>query len=181
MIMRFKLLFFLICLFLSIGLGRAQTITVSGEVSDAEGPLPGASVVVKDSDEESVRGTVTDMNGQYSLEVDVDGVLVFSFVGFESLEVPVDNRREINVTLSEEESILDEVVVVGYGTQKKASVVGSIAQTSGDDLLKSTSSGALSQSLQGEMPGVTSISVSGKPGQQSADLQIRGVSTWANS
>jgi TonB-linked SusC/RagA family outer membrane protein len=173
----------LFCFFLSLStsVAWAQTITVRGQVSDALGTLPGASVVVKGSERTILVGTVTDMDGNYSLVVNPNDILVFSFVGYESIEVAVEGRSVINVRLQDAASLLSEVVVVGYGVQKRESVVASIAQTTGDELLKTGSATSISQSLQGLMPGVVAVSITGQPGREVANIQIRGVGTWHDS
>jgi len=157
----------------------AQTQTVSGTVYDDAGfPLGGASVIVKGSQETQLVGTVADMDGNYSLTVDAGDVLVFSFLGFENQEIPVNGREEINVTLQTSAAMLDDVVVVGYGIQKKASVVGSISQVKGEDLLEVGSPSNISQAIQGLMPGVISMSETGKPGADQANILIRGKASW---
>ncbi|PWE01376.1 SusC/RagA family TonB-linked outer membrane protein [Marinilabilia rubra] len=157
----------------------SQTQMVSGTVYDDTGaPLPGASVIVKGSRETQLVGTITDMDGRYSLAVDDGDVLVFSFIGFEKQEVPVQGKEAINVTLQSSAAMLEDVVVVGYGIQKKASVVGSISQVDGEDLLEVGSPTNISQAIQGLMPGVISMSETGKPGADQANILIRGKASW---
>ena len=152
-------------------------LTVTGTVLDDFGePLIGAGVFVKNT----VTGTVTDLDGNYSLEINAlggGGILVFSSLGFESREVAVNNQTVINVQLFPENTKIDEVVVVGYGTQKKESVVGSISTIDASNLR--APSAKLSTSLAGQLSGVVSMTRSGEPGKDSAaDFYIRGVSSF---
>ncbi|MDT0687846.1 SusC/RagA family TonB-linked outer membrane protein [Autumnicola psychrophila] len=159
-----KLLFFL---FLIIGFGaHAQNITVSGTVTDDAGPLPGVTVVIKGSTD----GTTTNFNGEYTLNnVPANSVLEFSFIGFITQGVPVNNRDNIDVVMREDTEALDEIVVIGYGAQRKESVTGSVASIQGDEL-KEVPSSNVTQALQGRLAGVELSPSSSKPG---APLQIR--------
>ena len=108
---------------------RAQGITVTGTVKDQTGaPLPGATVAIQST----TRGTMTGLDGRYSIQAREGDVLVFSCLGYADMEITVGKQREINVTLSDNSTVLDEVVVVGYGTQRKESVVGAITSVKGD-------------------------------------------------
>ena len=152
--------------------GKWQPITVTGTVTDSKGEtLIGATIVVKG--QESF-GTVTDVDGTYSLTVDENAVLIFSFTGYEAQEVPVNGRRNIDVVLQELSVLLDQVVVVGYGTLTKKQVTGAIAQVKGDDLKKQPLLTAI-QGVQGLASGIQVIG-SGQPGSQPR-VQIRGVNT----
>ncbi|MDN3669485.1 TonB-dependent receptor [Echinicola jeungdonensis] len=143
---------------------------VTGTVSDHNGePLPGASVLIKGTS----TGTVTDLDGKYSINVDQGKVLVFSFIGYGSKEITVGNASEINVVLSEDMSSLGEVVVVGYGTQKKANITGSIAQIEPENLTERPIQ-RVDQALVGQMAGVRVKQTSGVPGR-GFDVQVRGV------
>lgn len=149
--------------------------TVSGVVSDDTGtPLPGASVVVKGT----TTGTVTDFDGNYSIEVVTGGTLVFSYIGYKTVEVSVDGKSTINTTLPIDATQLDDVVVVGYGTQKKSEVTSSISQINGKDFQTSTASNA-AMALQGRASGVEFVN-SGTPGS-TPSIRIRGVGTINNS
>ncbi len=146
---------------------------VRGRVSDDQGlPLPGASVVVKGT----LTGTVTDASGYYILNAKKGEILVFSFIGFTSLEIVVKDEAIIDVTLSEKQLGLNEVVVVGYGTQKKASIIGSISTIEPKKLISSNAN--LSNNLAGQLAGVLSVQRSGEPGSDQSDFWIRGVSTF---
>jgi TonB-linked SusC/RagA family outer membrane protein len=153
----------------------AQTrgaIDVKGSVSDNFGsPLIGVSV------RGGTAGTVTDLNGEYSIRVSSDTVsLIFSYVGFKSQTIKVGNRRVIPVSLSEDAESLDEVMVVAFGKQKKESIIGSIATIKPSELKVPSSN--LTTSLAGRVAGVISYQRSGEPGQDNADFFVRGVTTF---
>ena len=150
---------------------------VTGVVLDNAGiPIIGANIIVKGT----TNGTVTDFDGNYTLEeVPADAVLVISYIGYLSQEIPVGNQTNIKVTLVEDTQALDEVVVVGYGTMRKSDVTGSIASTKGTDILKGQSFSAL-DGLKGKASGVNIFSNSGQPGSDIRVL-IRGVSTINSS
>ncbi|MCA5005662.1 TonB-dependent receptor [Sphingobacterium bovistauri] len=146
--------------------------TVTGTVTGAQGPLAGVTVSVKGV---STQVTSTDANGKFSLQVPSgNGTLVFSMLGYIKNEIEVNSRSIINVTLKEEETAMTEVVVVGYGTQKKATVTGSIAQVSGKEIVKSPVAN-ISNSLQGRLPGLQFQQTSGEPGGDAANINIRGL------
>lgn len=150
-----------------------QQRTVTGTVTDQRGePLPGATVVIKGT----TQGTVTDAKGNYSLSnVPGDATLVFSFVGMETQEINVGNKTKINVTMQEEAVALQEVVAVGYGTQRRESLTGSL-QVVKSDKLKDITTPSTENLLNGKVPGVYVASGSGQPGSTGAIL-IRGKST----
>lgn len=154
----------------------AQSQTARGNVvSKSDGqPLPGVNVVVKGT----TAGTITDFDGNYSLSVDNGQTLVFSFLGFKNQEV-VFAGQPINVSLEEESTDLEDVVVVGYGVQKKKLVTGATVQVKGDDVQKLNTNNAL-QALQGQTPGVNIQSTSGQPGS-AMNVSIRGLGTVGNS
>ncbi|WP_224491321.1 SusC/RagA family TonB-linked outer membrane protein [Robertkochia flava] len=147
----------------------SQAQTVSGTVSDPNGPLPGANVLVKGT----TIGTQTDFDGNYTLDnVPSDGVLVFSYVGFISREVPVNGQTTINVTLQEDAQALDEVVVIGYGTQAVQDATGAVDVVSSDDFQKGVISSP-EQLIQGKTAGVQITQSSGEPGA-GVNIRIRG-------
>ncbi|WP_166461122.1 SusC/RagA family TonB-linked outer membrane protein [Flavicella sediminum] len=160
--------------FSSISL-QAQNI-VSGTIFDKDGlPLPGANVIEKGTK----NGAITDFDGNYSIAVGAKSTLVYSYIGFDSQEVAVNGRNKINITLKEGGEVLDEIVIVGYGTQKKESVVGAITQIKGSELLdRSAGISNVEEALQGNLPGVTTIQGSGIPGQSDMRIFIRGQSSW---
>ncbi|MBL3655402.1 SusC/RagA family TonB-linked outer membrane protein [Fulvivirga sediminis] len=152
--------------------GYSQT-QVSGTVSDQKGePLPGVSILVKGT----TQGTITGINGDYTINVaDNNAVLVFSFVGYVTQEIPLNDRNKIDVNLSEDIKSLEEVVVIGYGTQKRSSITGSIASIDSDEITQAPAS-RIEQSLQGKVAGVQVTSQSGQPGDKPT-IRIRGAGT----
>mgnify|MGYP000397318480 CR=1 FL=1 len=160
-------------LFFLPGLSQAQEVTVSGTVTDAstQTPLPGATVSLQGTS----RGTATDAEGNYELEVPSDGTLVFSFVGYATQEVPVEGRTTIDVSLSPSQQELDEIVVVGFGEQEEGSVTGSISQVSSEDI-ETAEVTSFEEALQGRTPGVRITNSSGKLGQ-GIRVRIRGNSS----
>ncbi len=153
--------------------------TVKGRVTEAEKSegLPGVSVVIKGT----TKGTTTDADGAYSIVVpDNQSVLVFSIVGFESQEVIVGNRSTVDVAMKADIKSLGEVIVVGYGVQKKETVTGSVVSVKGSELVKSPAVN-LSNSLAGRLPGVVAVNRSGEPGYDGSAIRIRGANTLNNS
>ncbi|MEP5616715.1 MAG: TonB-dependent receptor [Flavobacteriaceae bacterium] len=151
-----------------------DSITVSGTVGDEQGtPLPGASIILKGT----TNGVQTDFDGNYSLDVPSSGILVFSYIGFIPREISIGGQSVINVNLQEDTQLLDEVVVIGYGTQKKADLTGSIATVKSEDIVR-TPSGAAMQSLQGKVAGLQVIS-SGAPGT-GPTFRVRGLGSFVD-
>lgn len=163
----------LAALLLSSFAAMAQQINVSGTVTDASGePVIGASVVAVDSQ----GGTTTDIDGNYVVSVDPKGKLRFSYIGFTTQTVAVDGRATINVVLQENTAVLDEVVVIGYGTMDKKELTSAISHVGEKDFL-SVSSLDPSMMIQGKVPGVSITNTgAGDPNNQ-ASIQIRGVSS----
>lgn len=154
--------------------------TISGRVTDEESGegLPGVNILVK----ETTTGTVTDIEGNYKLTIaDEATTLVYSSIGYASQEVAIDGRAAINVQLLPDIQALSEVVVIGYGEQKKESVVGSIVQTTGEVLQQSGGVSSVGQALTGRVPGVITVSTTGRPGEEDPEIYIRGKSTWNGS
>jgi len=152
-------------------------IEVTGNVTSDEGePLIGATILVKGT---SV-GTVTDFEGNYSIEAPEDGILVFSYTGYESKEIDVNGQAVINVSLTSDIAELSEVVVVGYGSQKKENLTGSVGVV-GAETIEARPITSTSQALQGQVPGVWINQNSGEPGQDGATIRIRGIGTLNNS
>ena len=150
---------------------------VSGIVSDSSGaPIPGASVLLKGT----INATITDINGHFKMSVPADATVVFSFIGMKSQEVKVASMSVINIKLIDETIGVEEIVVVGYGVQKKESVVGAISQVQGNALMRSGSSN-VSNALAGKMSGVLTMQQAGEPGSSNAEIIIRGVSSWNGS
>jgi TonB-linked SusC/RagA family outer membrane protein len=167
---------FMLLLLCSFG-AVAQT-KVSGRVIDAQQQgLPGVSVVVKGT----TTGAVTDGEGRYSLNVPRDGIaLVFSYIGYVSQEIPIDGKSTINVNMADDTKSLNEVIVVGYGTQRKETITGSVVAVKGTDLVKSPTTN-LSNSLAGRLAGVTAVNRSGEPGYDGSTIRIRGTNTLGNN
>lgn len=160
-----KCLGFLSLMFLFSLSASAQT-TVTGVVSDANGPIPGANVNIKGTK----TGVVTGFDGNYTItNVPANGVLVFSFLGLTTKEVPVAGKTKIDAVLQENSNALQEVVVIGYGAQRKEAVTGSVASITGESL-REIPSGNITQALQGRLAGVEMTQTSSKPG---ATMQIR--------
>ena len=158
---------------------QAQKIQVKGNLVDGTGePLIGATVKVKGNP--SV-GAVTDLDGNFSISVPSENsTLVFTYVGMKTKEVKVGTKREFKLTL-EDDNAIGEVVVVGYGQQKKASVVGAITQTTGKVLERAGGVSDIGSALTGNLPGVITSSSSGMPGDEDPKIVIRGVSSWNSS
>ena len=152
-----------------------QTKKVSGTVVDATGPVIGASIMEKGTS----NGTVTDLDGNYSLSVGPNATLVVTYVGFKTYEVRVGNESRIDVTLEEDNTNLDEVVVIGYGTQKKKLLTGATVQVKGEDIAKLNTTNAL-EAMQSSTPGVQITSSSNQPGK-GYKVYIRGIGTTGNS
>ena len=159
--------------------GKVLEMKVSGKVTDTEKNeiMSGVSVVVKGTS----KGATTDANGNYSISVSNNkAILIFSMVGYEPKEVTVGNQSIINVALQFDAKALKEVVVVGYGVQKKSTVSGSVVSVKGSDLVKSPVVN-LSNSLAGRMAGVVAVNRSGEPGSDGSAIRIRGSNTLNNS
>lgn len=149
----------------------AQTKAVSGVVSDAIGPLPGASVQEKGT----TNGVITDLDGQFTISVKSGATLVVSFIGYNTQEVVITNQTELNILLQEDFEMLDEVVAVGYGTMKKSDLSGA-SVSMGEDAIKGSIITNLDQALQGRAAGVTAVQTSGAPGSSSS-IRVRGQAT----
>ena len=149
----------------------AQNVTVKGVVNDDQNlPIPGVSIVIKGT----TNGVQTDATGNYTISVPSNGTLVFSSIGFNNQEVAVNNRTTINITLLSSTNDLQQVVVVGYGTQRKRDVTGSIASVKGEEIEKLTATNPIN-ALQGKVPGLT-ITNNGTPGS-APTVRIRGINS----
>lgn len=146
----------------------AQSKKVSGSVSDATGPLIGATVMEKGTS----NGVITDMDGNFNISVKPGATLVISYVGYITKEVPVNGKTSLNVTLQEEGNQLNDVVVIGYGTQRKEAVTGSVANVKGD-LMREVPGADITNALQGRVAGVQMTQTSSQPGA-SMQIRIRG-------
>lgn len=162
------------------GTASVYADTVRGTVVDDTGePLIGATIALKGGS----AATASDIDGNYSLQVPdlKTAVLKVSYVGYLPQEIKVNGRSTVDVTLQTNAEQLEEVVVVGYGQQKKASVVGAITQTTGEVLERAAGIHDISAALTGNLPGVVTMQSSGMPGEESAKITIRGASSWSNS
>ena len=172
--------FFLLSILLLFfnNLSIAQQRTVSGKVTSAEDQtgLPGVNVVIKGT----YKGTVTDLDGNFSIEVDPSVTLVFSSVGFVPEEIVVGNQTSINLVMKSDVTSLEEIVIVGYGIQKKETVVGAITQMGNQRLLE-TGIQDVTNAIAGELSGVLTIQSTGEPGDAKAEIIIRGLSSWNGS
>lgn len=162
------------------GTASVYADTVRGTVVDDTGePLIGVTIALKGGS----AATASDIDGNYSLQVPdlKTAVLKVSYVGYLPQEIKVNGRSTVDVTLQTKAEQLEEVVVVGYGQQKKASVVGAITQTTGEVLERAAGIHDISAALTGNLPGVVTMQSSGMPGEESAKITIRGASSWNNS
>ncbi|MDN3581628.1 SusC/RagA family TonB-linked outer membrane protein [Mucilaginibacter flavus] len=153
-------------------------IKISGKVIDqATGEtLVGVSVLVKGSNV----GTVTDINGKFTITAAENAVLVISYIGYNTAEVPVGGKSILSIKLQPSSKGLNEVIVVGYGVQKKVTVTGAVTSVKGDELVKSPATN-LSNSIAGRMPGVIATNSSGEPGYDGSTIRIRGTNTLGNN
>lgn len=172
---RFLLLFFL---FLCYSVSSFAQQSVTGKVTDNKGEaIPGANVIIKNS----TAGTVTDVNGDFSLAgLKTDAVLVISFIGYKSQEIKVGGQSRMTVVLAEESIGLGEIVAVGYGSQKKESVVGAISQVESQALVRSGVVN-VTNAIAGKLSGVLTIQQTGEPGNDDSEIIIRGLSSWNGS
>ena len=167
------------CLLFSCLMASAQQFTVKGVVVDSNGePVIGGGVALKSN---QTVGTVTDIDGNFSLAVPGDNaVLVVSFIGMETVEVQA-SRSPMRIVLSDDALMLEETIVVGYGQQKKASVVGAITQTTGEVLERAAGVNSIGAALTGNLPGVVTTQSTGMPGEEDPKITIRGASSWNSS
>lgn len=156
----------------------AQNLQVRGVVVDDQGEsLIGVSVLVKGTNV----GTITNLDGEFSIAINKpNDILVFSYVGYAQLEMPASTDKPMRIVIKEDVKVLTELVVVGYGTQNKATVTGAISTLNNQELLKVPTSN-LSTAITGKLPGVVTVQQSGRPGEDAASLFIRGQSTWVNT
>ena len=152
---------------------------ITGIIKDQTGePVIGANVVLKG---DNGTGTITDINGRYSLDVPENAVLIISYIGYTSIEIPVKGQSEIDVTLKEDSQAIEEVVVVGYGTQKKVNLVGAVAAVNIDEKISSRSISNVSSGLSGLVPGLQVSQTTSMAGNDNASLMIRGMGTVNNT
>ena len=149
-----------------------QTVQLTGVVLDIQGfPLVGVNIM-----ENATNGTITDIDGKFSIKVTPQSVLHVSYIGYVTQTVKVGNKKNISIVMEEDSKTLEEVVVVGYGSQKKVSVTGAVAAIQTKEL-KQSSAANLSTALAGRMPGLTAMQTSGRPGGDDVTLYLRGAGT----
>ena len=154
---------------------QQATKKITGTVVDAQGPVIGASVMEKGT----TNGTVTDFDGNFTLNVNPGATIVLSYIGYETQEIKVGNQSNFNITLNEDDAVLEEVVVVGYGVQKKKLVTGATVQVKGEEIAKLNTTSAL-EAMQSSTPGVQITQSSSQPGK-GYKVYIRGVGTTGDS
>ena len=153
-------------------------IVITGAVADKTGPLPGVSIKIKGTSQ----GTITDIDGKFTLNVnDPNAVLIFSFISYQSQEVPLNGRTQIDVLMVESAQNLEEVVVVGYGSQKKVNLTGAVSAIKMDEKIAGRSVSNVSSGLTGLVPGLSVTQSSSMAGNNSANLTIRGLGTVNNA
>mgnify|MGYP002691681131 CR=1 FL=1 len=162
----------------SLDVLQQEKRNIKGTVRDEAGePLIGVSITVSNA----MTGTITDANGNYSLLITGgETELKFSYVGYQSYTVKISRKNVINVTLKEDVTSLQDVVIVGYSSQKKETITGAISAVKTKDLLQSPQAN-ISNSLTGRMPGLLSVQRSGEPGKDASTLRIRGIGSFATS
>lgn len=167
-------LFPLFVFFFAVGVTYGQEkITVAGTITSAEGELlPGVSIIVKNS----TQGVVSDFDGLYQIEAASDAILVFSYIGFKKVEIPIAGQTTIDVQMVEDVAALDEVVVTGFSTQEKKSITGAISTVTSEDLENVHAGATVSSGLAGKISGVSFRMADGRPGA-SASVQIRNMGT----
>ncbi|WNH11084.1 SusC/RagA family TonB-linked outer membrane protein [Thalassobellus suaedae] len=172
-----KGLFLMIFFGLGICSAFGQNETISGIVTDKEGqPIPGVSVIVKGT----TTGAATDFDGNYSVKASQSNVLVFSYVGYTTQEITVGDQKIIDVILEEDVAKLNEVVVIGYGSQKRSDISGSVSQIGQEEIAKNPTAN-ISNSLVGQTTGIIARQTTGEPGRDDSDIFIRGIGTMGNA
>lgn len=169
--MDFKAVLMTLCLAL-MSFTLAAQVTVTGTVEETTGdPVIGATVREKGTG----AGTTTDIDGNFSLKVESsNATLIVSYVGLETQEVKLEGKTKVNIVLRNNDELLDEVVVVGYGTQKKVTMTGAVSNVGSKELLKSPVAN-LGNALQGKLPGVQTVQYSGLPGADDPIIRVRGI------
>ena len=173
------LITFILSLVCILGVRAQESVIVTGVVTDSnKEPLIGVNITVGDM---VGLGAITDINGQYKIKVEPYRRLVFSYIGFDKVEVLIKDQRTVNITMKESKaSVIDEVVITGTGAQKKLTVTGAVTNVNVGDL-KSNPTGSISNALAGNVAGVLARQTSGQPGQNTSEFWIRGISTFGAS
>lgn len=168
-LLKLTFLFFAAC-FISINASAQEKISVSGTVTDSsEQPLPGVAVV----EQGTTNGITTDIEGKYTISVDANAVITFTFMGMETKNVLVNGQTAIDVILAESSLMLDEVIAVGYGVQKKETLTGAVGSIKPDELVQRPVANS-TELLQGQISGITTRQQSGLPGADGTTIRIRG-------
>lgn len=174
-IFKTKILLMLLIIMATFSQIIAQNI--KGKISDENGDgLPGVNILVKGTN----TGAITDAKGMYSVNASKNAILIITYVGFTSKEIPINGRAAIDISLNADNKNLEEVVVVGYGTQRKVTVTGAVVAVQGEKLLRSPAV-EITNSLAGRLPGLVVIQTSGEPGNDGARISIRGTNTLGNN
>lgn len=174
-IFKTKILLMLLIIMATFSQIIAQNI--KGKISDENGDgLPGVNILVKGTN----TGAITDAKGMYSVSAGKNAILIITYVGFTSKEIPINGRAAIDISLNADNKNLEEVVVVGYGTQRKVTVTGAVVAVQGEKLLRSPAV-EITNSLAGRLPGLVVIQTSGEPGNDGARISIRGTNTLGNN
>lgn len=171
---------FLVFLLLFIGIGSitAQNVKITGTVKDNTGEaVIGANIKVKGS----TTGTITDIDGHFNMDASPNATLEVSFIGYTTLEIALKGKTNVVITLSEDSQALDEVVVIGYGTQKKVNLTGSVSSVKIDEAIASRSVSNVSSGLSGLVPGLVVNQSTGFAGSDGASLKVRGLGSINNS
>lgn len=159
------------------GASQQQTKKITGKIADPNGePIIGANVVVKGT----TNGTITDGEGQFSLDVPGNAILKVTYIGYMEQEVPVGSKSTLSIIMKEDSQALDEVVVVGFGTQKKLNLTGAVTAISGDDMAKRPVINTATM-LQGQVPGLRVNQGLGTPGEEKASFRVRGQGTFSDA
>ena len=175
LISRKQKLLFVVITWLTIFFASAQTKSISGVVSSKEGPIPGAVVKLKGKN----KAIITDFDGVYNIEAQIGDILIYEYVGYKTQEIVIGKNVTINIKLEIDVTDLNQVVIVGYGSQKRSEVTGAISSVDGDEVKKFATS-SFQQALQGKVAGVTILDSGGEPGEGPI-VQIRGVNTISSN
>src|SRR5690625_864413 len=169
--------FLVFTVFASVVYGQGYTNEVNGQVTDETGaPLPGATVLVQNTE----HGTSTDIDGYYTLFVDENSILIVSYIGYQTQIIDGGGREKIDVELVVVSGSLDELVVIGYGAQRRATLTGAVADAPGEKL-RQVPVLNVSNSLAGRVPGLVTITQSGEPGLDNSTIRVRGTNTLGNN
>jgi TonB-dependent SusC/RagA subfamily outer membrane receptor len=164
--------------FLSVGISYGQGKEITGTITDSEtgDPVISATVIIKNTK----IGTSTDFDGKFKLNAKEGDVLLITSLGYKSKEIIIGQEQQFNIQLLQSTAMLDEIVVVGFGTQSRASLTGAVSVVKSADIVKNSTSN-ISSALSGRLAGLVVVQSSGEPGRDQSSLRIRGMSTYNNS